>query len=178
MDWLTFVAALTSHLAWPIAVILSVVLLRRPLSSLLPLMTKLKWKDFELQFGKALQEVKAEAVEVLPAPKVPAALPGPIEALAQVSPRAAVIEAWLEVEEAAVAALAKRGLQLHGSIMPRIMEALAEVNVLNRDELGIFSRLRTLRNQAAHAPDFAISSDEAREYAKLAASLAERLKVA
>src|SRR6266702_978293 len=107
MDWLTFVSSLVHSLAWPGAVVGIVLLLRRSLNKLLPELNRLKYKDLELDFGRQVAQAKAE-VEASPAPRqLPEARQlqlGPdteyLSALAEISPRAAVLEAWLPLEVA------------------------------------------------------------------------------
>ena len=58
MDVLTFIATLIDSLVWPIIIIVFVVLLRKPLSDLIPFLERLRYKDFELQFKSNLQLAK------------------------------------------------------------------------------------------------------------------------
>lgn len=91
------------------------------------------------------------------------------------------MEAWREVEDAARMAVAK-----HDKMQPvqpyvspqKIRRALEDANVLTPSELGVFHELRSLRNQAVHAPDFVISQEAAREYVEVATRLADRLRAA
>ena len=75
-----------------------ILLLRKPIADLILLLTRLKYKDLELEFGRRLAEVTAEAGEELPPPHPPAPLEAAEEQtlveLAKVSPRSAVTEAW------------------------------------------------------------------------------------
>ena len=57
MDILTFISNLIDAAVWPAAVIFLVFLLRSPLGRLLPLVSSLKYKDLELQFGNRLKEI-------------------------------------------------------------------------------------------------------------------------
>lgn len=92
-----------------------------------------------------------------------------MERIAEVSPRAAIIEAWRLIEDAA-----GRSGFVQGASIPRINAALfvnwfVREGKLAVDSEAAFDALRDLRNQAAHAPEFSISSAEAQRYLRLAA---------
>lgn len=183
MDLPTFVVELIKALAWPGVVLTVVLLLRKQLRALLPLLTKLKYKDLELAFGREAAEARAEAAELPPPPgRTLAQLPPvslAVQRLLTVSPRSAVIEAWREVEEAARdVAISRQVMQPGlGTIPPgKLANVLAAHNILQPPHLGLFHDLRALRNQAAHVPEFALSDEAARDYVGAAARLIEFLR--
>src|SRR5439155_7615824 len=117
MDWLTFVASITKSLAWPLVVAWIVFLLRRPLRGVLRSLIRLRYKDLEIDFGRDLEALEREVETArLPAPteaRDRAALRAPadqLEAIAEVSPRAAVLEAWLLVEHEVFRAAERLGV--------------------------------------------------------------------
>jgi hypothetical protein len=184
MDWPTFAVEMVKALAWPVATITGLIMLRKPIAGLIPLLQKLKYKDFELEFGRRVEEAKADAAAELPAPEVlalPSGLPDSMRELARVSPRAAVTEAWRQVEVAAFEA-AKRNqvpIRSRAAASPTsVMRELASENVVDQGKVALFHDLRGLRNQAVHAPEFALSYDAALEYASLAQRLASYLESA
>lgn len=61
MDILTFIASLVQALAWPMAAVVLIILLRKPLGSLLPMMRKLRYKDLEADFGAELMVLERRA---------------------------------------------------------------------------------------------------------------------
>ena len=89
-----------------------------------------------------------------------------------------MLEAWRGVEHAAVEAAARNGIALRNDAASpvRVFRALERARVIEPAIIGLFHDLRGLRNQAAHAPDFALSSDAAIEYAQLARSLTNYLQ--
>jgi hypothetical protein len=185
MDTLTFAAEMTKALAWPLTILLALLLLRRPLAELLPLLQRLRYKDLELDFGKRVQELASEIKKELPGGKESESArkrhQDRLTSLAQASPRAAVLEAWLEVEEAALEAAKRHGLKLteRERRSPATLEqALVDSGILDDNKQGIFSRLRNLRNAAAHASEFDLTADSATIYAGSAARLAEYLRKA
>ena len=61
MDWLSFSAQLIDSLVWPAVVITVIMLLRKPLTELIPLLRELSYKDLHLKFGQKLVELEARA---------------------------------------------------------------------------------------------------------------------
>ena len=181
MDNMTFVAEMTRALAWPVTILLALLLLRRPLADLIPLLQRLRYKDLELDFGKRVQELAQEVKKELPGAKdvtAARARAKPMVELAKNSPRAAVLEAWLQVEEAASEAAKRHGLKLtdrERRSPGTLEESLVEAKILDKNKQGIFGRLRRLRNAAAHAADFDLDTDSAIIYAASAERLAEYL---
>lgn len=183
MDALTFIADVIGSLAWPVTVIIIFMILRRPLMSLFPLVQRLRFQGIELDFSRQVQALALEVHHQLPQPSQSPdrrqAMRSHWVELAQLSPRAVVLEAWLQVEKAAVQASQRRGLNLRSAEVrsPLILgEALEQAGVLEGSTAGIYHQLRNLRNAAAHASDFAFTPDSAIEYADLAARLTEFLQ--
>jgi hypothetical protein len=193
MDWLTFIAEIIKGLAWPAVVLTLLLVLRRPIADLLPLVRKLRYKEFEAQFGARLEEVetlKAETAPALPEPAAPAQPGEPPGAfrrpstdvlslalqLAEKSPRAAILEAWLGVESAAKSAVKRLGLV---AITPRslldVIRTLDKSNALDAAQIAMLHELRSLRNDAAHSAEVALSTETAIRYVALAESLKEHL---
>ena len=121
MDWLSFIASLAKSLAWPIAVLLLVLLLRRQvgpaLARLLDRATRLKAPGgIEFEFGRELGKAreKSEALEIetarsaAPQPSFAKPAISPTEpddryiALAKLSPEAAILDAFKQVERVLV----------------------------------------------------------------------------
>src|SRR5579859_300435 len=181
MDCLTFIASIIKSLAWPLAVIVIVLVLRKPLGSLLPLLQRLKYKDLELDFGKRVEEVSDEVARELPGETtspLPASDSSAIARLAEVSPRSAVLEAWREVEIAAIDAARKVGGEAFRTktLTYQAIRFLEQNESLERNVISLLRDLRGLRNEAAHAPDFALSKESAQEYASSAAAVARHLR--
>lgn len=180
MSYLSLITEIIKVLAWPCTVIVIVLMLRKPLIKLIPLLQRLKYKDLELDFGKSVKELREDAIKVLPDEMADATLveriPEKIIRLAEISPRAAVMESWHAVQKAAIDALRKRRGDLEESARGsqyRLVQTVAKAGLLDEDQIGIYHNLRFLRNEAAHSPDFALSPESALEYSNLAYRLTE-----
>src|SRR5205807_112949 len=94
--------------------------------------------------------------------------------LAEISPRAAVVEAWLLVEHEL-----RKLAELHGvrSTMPRqATRELAAQGAIPRGLTGLIANLSDLRNEAVHNSDAAIATDDAVRYVELATRIAASLR--
>src|SRR5260370_1218861 len=109
MDWLQFLASLVKSLAWPTALVILVLLFRVPVRRALLSLTRLKYKDLELDFGRELKELEkeAKAIDITPQPPKSIAptqrdssqLLQEAAQLAQRFPEPAVAVAWQAVED-------------------------------------------------------------------------------
>jgi hypothetical protein len=181
MDLLTFIAEMTKALAWPVAAVIAFLALRNQLTQRFSVLESLKWRDFEFRFAREMHRVASEAQEAVPQPEVGSLPPSTEEErraqLADLSPRAAIIEAWIGLESAAAAGLRGRGVAITTREISqpiRLAEALISSKLLNAYQADVLKELRRLRNAAAHAEDPKITPETAREFVDVAGAL-ERL---
>ena len=176
MDWLTFTSKLIEALAWPIATVAMVALLRKQIAAALPLVKRLKAGPVEAEFEREVREL-AESAQAAPpaAPAEPAQVgfKSELYKLAQVSPRAAILEAWLAVEAAAIAAVRTRSPSTVSDARKPVLLAtmLSQNEVLAQGQLAIFQELRSLRNQVVHVSDFYPTLEAVSNYIELATYL-------
>ncbi|MGE6568160.1 DUF4145 domain-containing protein [Shewanella vesiculosa] len=163
-------------LAWPATVIWLGYMFRAELRLLLGRLTRVKHGSTEFGFGEGLKEAEVLAQKT-PIDHVPPKRDIDHEEIllriAEVSPRAAVVEAWTLIENAAV----KKGL-VKGTVMPKvfikdILEHLQQSGKFSPQSIDLILKLKQMRNHATHMPDFAITQDEAERYLRLAAKSAE-----
>lgn len=192
MDWLQFLASLAGSLAWPATVVVAVVVLRNQLRRVLLTLTRLRYKDLELDFGRELKEVekKARAIDVKPAGPPPRAIAAAkdsaqilaeAERLAEDFPEPAVALAWAAVEEELMSAVMRLAISPdyppHNSAL-RNARLLLDQRAIDENTLDILNRMRNLRNVAVHggAGPTGVSPDEAREFIALARGVVEKLR--
>jgi hypothetical protein len=186
MDALTFITDLVDSLAWPLAAVVVVALLRPAIGDLLRQLRSVTVPGLGAAvFGVELArgQVIADESETIEPSQLVSSVNGEQEIdeivrLAAFAPRAAVIEAWGEVEAAARYALDS----LSGSegarppTAARLGEILTEQEVLDEPGSRLFAILRGLRNRVAHEPHYRVEPDEALDYVRLARGLAQRLR--
>ena len=180
MDWLTFFSKLIEALAWPVATIVLVVLLRDEIAKLAPFLKKFKAGPLEAEFEREVKELK-EIKEATPVQvkttEIRAADTASKNFLVQLSelhPRSAILESWVRVEAAARAVLAATSVSVSkpGYLQAaRLAEPLAQKEVLNQGQVTLFHELRHLRNQVAHAQGFEPTQESASSYIDLAVFL-------
>ncbi len=181
---------LIDALAWPTAVIWLGYIFRSEIRNLLGRVSELKYKDLEAKFEKELATAEAQAKVAIPKERAVSVIdeepvyPSPYDEkyeqllrIADESPRAALLEAWIEVETSLAEAIENQGLG-HGR---RIMPRKAVIELINtgryaKTVLPLFEDLRRLRNEAAHAPQFVPNKQQTRRYLQLAIELALTFK--
>jgi hypothetical protein len=185
MDVLTFISELIKAAAWPATAITLVVLLRKPIVELIPLLRRLKYKELELEFAQEVSELKAE-VEAIAREKgeeIPsiATTSSNLINLVAFSTRAAIMESWLEVESASVAVASSFWGESPNETfrnMQNLGEYLLQCKVIDKKQLSVFNKLRQLKNKATHAQDLDLSENDARSYIQLASDLAKHIRKA
>lgn len=192
MDTLTFISNILSLLIWPVVVIFTIVILRRPLRDLIADLGRrlhsIKFPGGEAEFSDELAEIKeaADEANLPPAPVAP--LVGPLlleiegderqwARLAELSPRATVTEAWRQVEVAMLEAARRFELpekESHSALT--LIRVLGRRQIFTPDIVAIVSDLRGMRNAAAHGVRVEISRTDATEYVALAKRVIAKLR--
>jgi hypothetical protein len=175
MDALTFTAEAIKALAWPTAVVLVALMVRKPVIELLPFLHRLKYKEIELEFSKELAQLKSEVT----AQSSPSVSNNRLLNIASISTSAAILEAWSELESASVTVASSLWAQAPSDSFKnyrRLGEYLLQCKVIDERQLGVFNKLRELRNKAAHAVDLNLNEGEARTYIELATSLIAHIR--
>jgi hypothetical protein len=167
MDALTFISEIIKTITWPIVTILIFFKLQGPISKVIFLIDKMKYKDFELEFGRKVQELAKEAKKQLPESVKANDDKNHLYELATISPRSAILEAWLLVEDAAVKKINQRKIKLSSTEKKSplmLLNALTKSNILDAEKQLIFNKLRNLRNASAHATELSFDEELAIDY--------------
>jgi hypothetical protein len=185
MSGLEFIASIVNGLVWPVSLLCVILLFRSKVAELVPYIGKLKYKEFELEFRESMREL-GEEVKALEGFQSEAAIEPPDEverlyALAEVSPRAAILESWLNVEANAAMALRSRSVasdeQLKRMSPMRLARLVESNNALSAEEMKMFHRLRELRNRAVHLGDPKLSARDVAEYIDLSFFLIRQFRM-
>ena len=185
MDNITFISNLITSLVWPVATIVIVVLLRSEISSLLGRIKKIKHKDSEIDLASEISNVVKNADEVLSntsADKTPEQ--ERIGRLAEDSPRGAILDSWLSIEEAMGQYAMRHGIEsqkLHSPPYQRIQSIQLrnlDVPTLGHGIIEMLDKLRRIRNDAVHRTDADITPAIAKDYAALAVRVKAKLEEA
>ncbi|MEE1888017.1 hypothetical protein [Pseudomonas carassii] len=166
MDWLQFFSALVGSLAWPVAVVTVVCLLKGPILGLIPKIRSFKYGELHVDLSEALQSLKEELpaapIEPVAEEEAPEAKVSVPLQIAAVSPRAGMIAAWLEVEGALNTVLKREGQESATEQLPRQkLDLLREEGLINGPTYRAVLRTSHLRNEAVHMLDREITYDDA-----------------
>jgi hypothetical protein len=136
----------------------------------------------EVEFDQELAEVREELSRSpeLAAPRVPPAegLPDELARLAEVSPRAAVLEAYARIERRLVEMLDSADAVFNGKMGGRALARLAhDLDLISAETLAAIEGLAVLRNLAAHGASDDIGAERARDYLALADAVLYALRV-
>jgi hypothetical protein len=182
---LEFVAALVGSLAWPVLVLVIVLMLKKPIKDLLSSDKRLE--SFEagpagVKIKYALDEAQAEIEKAqaerpaLPAPQPTASPPteaGP--ALYEVSPPAAVLERFARLEQSL-----RLALREHGDVnddrrrvqsVRHLIRRAVDLGILRAEEGRAFDELASIRNYVAHGEAEEITVGAAERFTEIANDL-------
>jgi hypothetical protein len=192
VNWLAFIAALAGSLAWPLTVVIIVLIFRRPLLAVAPSLREFELGSLKLKFAEGLAQAASVAEQIAPAPSESPVPTKPdslhfggtdIEdnelLLAVSAPGALVLQSFVKVEQALFLAAANAGLDTNKRRGVRIVaQELEKRGALTPEIAKIVQLLGDLRNEAAHLPNFGIEPRQALEYARLARHVVAALKSA
>lgn len=169
MDWLTFLVEMTKALVWPSATMVIVLVFRQPLLALLTLVRKVKYKDVEVELAKK---------EISEARELTTSKVGEkndflsfmelehFKQLADISPRAAITEAWSRLENAIYQAAKSSGIEARPSDVPftGVLSSLRESGAIDASNLQVIEKMRAVRNKAVHIQTEGLSASDAIDY--------------
>jgi hypothetical protein len=164
VDGYQFIAAILqslASLAWPAAFVIAVALFRGRLSQLLPLL-RVKHKDLEVSFrlDKAEQELKQihpPAPPTLPPPPTPEEKTR-FEQVADISPRAAILEKRADLEQTIRQVADPYFLKLgpgsgKSHTLLESIRLLRQEGIIDDKTSALLEDLRVIGNRAAHEPE-------------------------
>jgi len=173
MDVFEFIAVVIGSLAWPVAVVILVLLLLKPIKELIVQMQSFRAAGFgggiEAEFArgaegvqKQIREAEEAGIVSIEAPVGESAVER-FSALAEVSPRGAVLEAWMMLEnDLKEASVETAPPNLHNTNI--IARGLVDANKLPLFVVPWISDLSVLRNRAVHATDADLSRKIVRNF--------------
>jgi hypothetical protein len=173
------IVGLIDALAWPVAAVCIANLFKAEFRFLLMRITSLKYKDAEAKFEQGVEELAkerpAEAATLIERGNAVGGVgkrQGELLRISEVSPRAAIMEAWIDVEHALAQAAMQQGFGDRGrALLPSAARQVLEKNELTRGLTNWYEHLRRLRNEAAHAEAFNPSPDSVQQYLEYAQQL-------
>jgi hypothetical protein len=176
------VVTLLTGIAWPIALVWVAYLFKGELRSLMHRVSHLKYKDIEAKFESTLADAEAKVIAI---DKATSTAPLPdlelnsrleqLRRIADISPRAAIMEAWVLVEDAAGKSRFFQGAKSHRVNPKLLVKELVRLGKLPPISESVVDPMREIRNQVAHISDFDPSQDIVDRYLQVAVKLSEHI---
>jgi len=176
MDSKSFIIHLLDIAIWPVTIFILIMMFRKYLVELIPLLKKLKYKDLELDFGQKMQKLKKDAEDSFTnnSEEKYTKEKEHLHSLSEISPCAAIMESWKEVEVSTLKLIMKHkpDVKIDSSTPYRHMQTIFEKDkLIEMKMIKVFGDLRTIRNRAAHAINYEINTEKAVEYVDVALKL-------
>lgn len=167
-----FIVGVVEATAWPITVLLVAYLFRNPIRSLFLLIDRFQYKGVTIAFRKAAKDT-LDSIQIEKDENS--------ESVAQLEyiddPRLMVIDAWHNLEEAAIAKIHELMPERDIDLGPgRALGYFEYMGVLIPRTKQALSELRKLRNQATCLPPSAISIDGAKMYIRAATIIRKQIE--
>lgn len=173
------IISLIDVVIWPFISLVFVLILRKPIKSLLPLLRNLKYKDLQVEFSEAIDQIKEDAEGAGLTIENIVNESNEILKLAKISPNSVIIESWKDLEIAArrkVEQLAPKEknyrnhlqrpisfLEYKGAIVPTTSKTIRDMQIL--------------RNKVTHTNEELVSTEDALEYSSLSKSIATQINM-
>ena len=167
------IVSLADSLAWPVFVLIAVLVLKPVLWKLSSLLETVRYKGLELSFRRTVQDA-AERVESLVVDDetvVQDSLPGTFDP----DPRISILKSWASVETA-IEDLARAHRQELGKAnrmsTRRRVEMLSQSRVIDHALAAVLHDMGSVRNLIAHGRDIPLDDYTVREFSRAAARVA------
>lgn len=152
---LDFIASLVSSLAWPLAVLVIAFFYRKQIDLILAKIKTLTWGGAAVDFTVNLDKAETVAAELADHTidadtPVPAAPSGRFHELLAISPNAAILDTWAEIENEIRKLGKHHGLIESPSRTNQIGVELVKTGVLPVGVHYMLTEMRSMRNKAAH----------------------------
>lgn len=182
MTILEFIVGVITPLAWPIAIVVIVILLKKELGQLMARIYKIRHNGSEIILQKEIEQAVMQADENN-LPQIERREENDkVYKFAKVSPRGAIIESWLEVEEAVISYCNRKGIICDAKSPALLIRSIQSHNLDNRSigdgVLNMLDKLRQMRNDAVHLRESEITKESAVQYSYIAKRVILRLEEA
>ncbi|MEW5980519.1 MAG: hypothetical protein AB1898_32435 [Acidobacteriota bacterium] len=182
------VVEIIKAIAWPVTLVWLAYFLRGDLQAMLKRISTLKYGEAEATFEKDVSKAHAIAKALgkkdgsarsRKSPETAAELgtKDQLYRIAQISPRASIVEAWRYFEETIKRVAQRYGIEAKGLASEKlVIQRLMDDYETDEDFAKLYLLLRELRNRAAHTQDFALNRESAEEYVDTILELNEELE--
>lgn len=169
MGTLEFIASVVHSIAWPLALVVAILVFRRPLAERIRAIAKVSHGDTQVEFDQAARDVKASLAftQVEPASSRFVA-----EMAAQLPERIGrIVRAWADIENWLREKVPAEGVDPSALSAPALIEAALRRGVVTVDQAQTLRGLLAMRNLAVHGRTADIDEGRANEFLMLALAM-------
>lgn len=163
MDWLTFISNIFSSIIWPITIIIVVLFLKSPISKLIPLLRKFKYREFELTFEEELKDLRNQ-IEIVSKQGEKEFLPKVEKLSTDFKHLELILDSWDLVKNAVEEVGKRHNVKLTSESFTVAAAELEQKGILSLAQANILLKLRELRNRAIHAKGTIIEYKHSKEF--------------
>lgn len=161
MNRLEFIANLINTLAWPVVVLIIVILLKKPFSKLLLGLSRLKYNELEMDFEKELSKLEKtidlqnENGDHNPMDNllIDEKKENEVLSIAKIHPSAAITLAWIMLEKEIVNTINRLSISadypLYNSVLKNV-NLLKEQKYIDTITYELINEFRQIRNRVSH----------------------------
>lgn len=179
MDWKSFVASMTSSLAWPLALVTTLFLFRTHVRNLIAQVRKFGAGGVNIEIADRVEEVRTASERVEEeqqgAEKANIVLDPETLSLANLHPEAAVLESFKEIEGILLQIRSNLPDDRPHRTLNEVLRYLNDKQYISGSVITLFQRLREARNTVAHAKEEKMTTGEALELIRQNKQLARLL---
>lgn len=183
MDTLEFISTLVGDLAWPLVILILILTLKKPISQILLGITKFKYNNLEMDFGKKLTEIEKTLEEKKTITDITENRDEwhAIREVAEISPNAAITMAWNMVEKEIKSTIMRLAISPdyppYNSTLKNIIK-LKENGLIDQETENSLNEMRILRNRSVHSNEthIKLTYSEAIRYFEIAKKVISVLK--
>ena len=177
MDVLAFISEIVKALAWPLTILAIVFIMKDKIGDLLDLVTKIKVGEVEVEIGNRLKKLQPSAkidLRKFKKTKEDEKFLSLLN-LSISSPRAAILESWLLIEEAAKKRFEKFNAGFKQEEFSRNIRGGLEITGVFRNPKAndLFIDLRRIRNLAVHSTENLLKEQDAVRFVELSKRMIE-----
>lgn len=148
MELVELLVSLLDAAAWPLVAVVALLMLRSPLSKLVPLIEKVRYKDWQVDFRPVFQELtkKTRSLEAVDEDLSPRTF------YVDTDPRITILASWASVERAIADLAETRHVSRRASIRKQV-ELLRKDGVIDDSLAAVLQDMAAVRNLIAHGRD-------------------------
>lgn len=163
MDWKTFTVQMTQTLIWPSILFYVLIRYHNALGAIFSRLASLKVGGFEFAFGNVLSQAREGQPPISKSGIREIASDDDLEELAKRSPRAAMLEAWLRVENRLQEIATKHAIEPRQPIS-KLLTLLENRSLIDQNAVSSIRGLINLRNLAVHASDVELTTQKSVDF--------------